>query len=95
MLDKAKNAGGLCDIYTEETIAAAAAKDERPGAVAAAADPAEGFVRTLEGFNRLKKAHRPPTNKESHGYVLFINGIEIQITGCPICFRRGWVGFDF
>ena len=63
MLDKAKNPSGLCDIYTKEAVAAAA-RDERPGA-AAAADPVEGFVRTLEGINRLKKAHRPATNKES------------------------------
>ena len=61
MLDTAKNPGGLCDIYTEEALAAAA-KDERTGATA---DPAEGFVRTLEGINRLRKAHRPATNKES------------------------------
>ena len=63
MLDEAKNPGGLCDIYTEEALAAAA-KDERR-TVSATADPVEGFVRTLEGINRLRKAHRPATNKES------------------------------
>ena len=53
MLDATKNPGGLCDIYTEEALAAAAAS----------ADPSEGFVRTLEGINRLRKAHKPVTNK--------------------------------
>ena len=64
MLDEAKNPGGLCDIYTEEALAAAA-KDERRTVSTTGADPAEGFVRTLEGINRLRKAHRPATNKES------------------------------
>ena len=65
MLDEAKNPGGLCDIYTEEALAAAA-KDERRTVSATGADQTvEGFVRTLEGINRLRKAHRPATNKES------------------------------
>ena len=59
MLDATKNPGGLCDIYTEEALAAAAAGGT------ASADPAEGFVRTLEGINRLRKAHKPATNKAS------------------------------